>query len=388
MRRLLIAASLALHLFGQSGGLLEQADEAFRQGDLDRAERLALQGLARDPQAVHGHIILGVIAAQKRQWEVSNRHFETVVRLEPANPFGYFYLGQSKLFEEQWEQAIPYFRKALDLGYPERERLVIELATAQNEAGQPAQAVESLGTIGTPSDPRQAAQYYAVAAFAKSRVSQSAPAIAAMRKALELDLFNADYWGFLIGELMKTDQSQQALSEAIRAQRIFPDNAEIQFLFALASYYISESPLTGLALRNLRESEPDGARVQLAEGLVCRKQGKTEEAIQAFRRAAGRGLADAHLLLGIVYRENGDFKAAEEEYRKAEQLNPRNGQVLLELGKLLVARGELEQARVRLEKAAEYMPDASAVHYQLGILYRRLGQIDKAQEQLRLVRQP
>ena len=58
------------------------------------------------------------------------------------------------------------------------------------------------------------------------------------------------------------------------------------------------------------------------------------------------------------------------------------------MGKLLMARGELEEARIRLEKAAQYMPDASAVHYQLGILYRRLGQLDKAQEHLRLSKQP
>ena len=388
MTRLLIAASLALCLFGQSGEVLEQADEAFRQGNLDRAERLARQALALDANAIHGHMILGVVAAQKKQWDASNRHFESVVRLEPANPFGYFYLGQAKLFEQQWGQAIRYFSKALELGYPERERLVIELATAQHEAGQSIQALSTLGMIGPPADQRLAAQYHAILAFSKSRLSQSAAAIEAMRKAVQLDAVSAHYWEFLIGELMKTDQTQQALSEAIRAQRIFPDNPEIQFLFALASYYVSESPLTALALRNLREAEPDSARVQLAEGLVCRKQGKTQEAIQAFRRAAGRGLPDAHLLLGIVYRENGDFDAAGQEYRKAEQLNPRNGQVLLEMGKLLVARGELEQARIRLEKAAEYMPDAPAVHYQLGILYRRLGELDKAQEQLRLVRQP
>ena len=51
-------------------------------------------------------------------------------------------------------------------------------------------------------------------------------------------------------------------------------------------------------------------------------------------------------------------------------------------------RKELEQARIRLEKAAGYMPDAPAVHYQLGILYRRLGQLEKAQEHLRLSKQP
>jgi len=388
MTRLLIASWFGVCLFGQTVDVLEQADEAFRRGDLERAERLSRQALARDPGAVHGHMILGVIAAQKRQWGVSNEHFGSVVRLDPANPFGYFYLGQAKLFQHQWEPAIQYFSKALDLGYPERDRLVIELATAQNEAGWPNQALTSLGTIGSPADQRLAAQYHAITAYAKSRLSQSAPAIEAMRKAVQLDESSANYWEFLISELIKTDQNPQALSEAIRAQRIFPDNPEIQFLFALASYYVSESPLTGLALRNLREVEPDSARVQLAEGLVYRKQGKTQEAIEAFRRAAARGLPDAHLLLGIVNRENGEYEAAEQEYRKAEQLNPRNGQVLLEMGKLLVARGELEQARIRLEKAAEYMPDAPAVHYQLGILYQRLGQLDKAKEHLRLVRQP
>ena len=388
MTRLLIASWFGVCLFGQTVDVLEQADEAFRRGDLERAERLSRQALARDPGAVHGHMILGVIAAQKQQWGVSNEHFGSVVRLDPANPFGYFYLGQAKLFQHQWEPAIQYFSKALDLGYPERDRLVIELATAQNEAGRPNQALTSLGTIGSPADQRLAAQYHAITAYAKSRLSQSAPAIEAMRKAVQLDESSANYWEFLISELIKTDQNPQALSEAIRAQRIFPDNPEIQFLFALASYYVSESPLTGLALRNLREVEPDSARVQLAEGLVYRKQGKTQEAIEAFRRAAARGLPDAQLLLGIVNRENGEYEAAEQEYRKAEQLNPRNGQVLLEMGKLLVARGELEQARIRLEKAAEYMPDAPAVHYQLGILYQRLGQLDKAKEHLRLVRQP
>jgi tetratricopeptide (TPR) repeat protein len=332
-------------------------------------------------------MILGVIAAQKQQWQASNAHFESVVRLEPANPFGYFYLGQAQLFQQQWERAIQYFSKALDLGYPERERLLIELATAQNEAGHPQQAISTLEAVGPPSDQPLAAQYYAITAFAKSGLNQSVPAIEAMRNAVRLDESSAHYWEFLINELIQTDQTPQALSEAIRAQRIFPDNPEIQFLFALASYYVTESPLTGLALRNLREAEPNSARVELAQGLVYRKQGNNQAAIEAFRRGAERGLPDAHLLLGIVYKENGEYEAAEQEYRKAEQLNPRNGQVLLEMGKLLVARGDLEQARIRLEKAAEYMPDAPAVHYQLGLLYRRLGQPEKAQEHLRLSRQ-
>jgi len=53
-----------------------------------------------------------------------------------------------------------------------------------------------------------------------------------------------------------------------------------------------------------------------------------------------------------------------------------------------VTKEDLEQARIRFEKAAEYMPDAPAVHYQLGLLYRRLGQPEKAQQHLQLSKQP
>src|SRR6476646_836142 len=137
MKYLLLAISLAACLFGQTVDVLAQADEAFRQGNLERAASLARQAIARDPRLLHGHMILGVIAAQKKQWDASIRHFEAVVKLEPSNPYGYFYLGQAKLFQQQWDKAIEYFGKARNLQYPERERLAIELATAQNEADRP-----------------------------------------------------------------------------------------------------------------------------------------------------------------------------------------------------------------------------------------------------------
>ena len=388
MKRLLLAMCLAVGLFAQSEGLLEQADEAFRQGNLARASTLARQALAHDPGAVHGHMILGVIAAQKNQWDTSNRHFEAVVRLDPSSPYGYFYLGQARLYQKQWEKAVQYFAKALDLQYPDRERLMIEMALAQNEAGRPQQALSILAKIEPPADERLAAQYHAVTAFAQIKLNGSAPAIEAIRRALQLDESRVEYWDFLISTLIKADQNPQALAEAIRAQKKFPDHPDIQFLFALASYHVTESPLSGLALRNLREADPDSARVQLAEGLLYRKQGKTEEATSAFRRAAARGVPDARLLLGIIYKENGEYEAAEREFREAERLNPRNGQVMLEVGKLFLARGDLEQARIRFEKAAEYMPDAPAVHYQLGLIYRRLGQVEKAQHHLRLSKDP
>ena len=387
MIRSLLVISIAAGLAAQTQSLLEQADEAFRQGDFERASTLAQRAVERDPAALHAHMILGVIAAQKNQWEVSNRHFQMVVKLDPSNPYGYFYLGQAKLYQRQWDAAIKLFKSALDRQYPETGRLLVELALAQNEARHPEAALATLSKTSPPDDPRLAAQYYGVTAFARGSLNQLAAAIEAIRLALQFDDSGPHYWEFLIDALIRTDQSPQALAEAIRAQRKFPDQPDIQFLFALASYHVTESPLGRLALRNLREADAAGPRVLLAEGLALRKEGDNEQAILAFRRAAARGVPDAHLLLGILLREAGDQAGAEKEYREAERVNPNNGQVFLEMARMLMASGDLVGALARLKRAVELMPSAPPVYYQLGILYRRMGQNDEAERQLNLFRE-
>src|SRR6059036_3544002 len=100
---------MALAFALQADNLLEQADAAFRRGDFPKAAALAQRVLARDPAAVHAHMILGIVAAKSADWAASNRHFEEVIRLQPSSPHGYFYLGQARLYQHQWQGAIEYF---------------------------------------------------------------------------------------------------------------------------------------------------------------------------------------------------------------------------------------------------------------------------------------
>ncbi len=385
--RLAVLLLTAGALWAQSGNLLEQADAAFRAGNLEQASALAQQVLKQDPRAVHAHLILGIIAAQANQWPDADKHLGAVVEVDPRNPFGYFYLGQSALYQQQWERAASQFQKAAELNYPDQQRLGVELALAQNESGHPDQALESLAKVRAPEAGPLAAQYHGVSAFALGRLNQPSAAIEAIRSAIQFDDSNPQYWEFLINSLVSADDTYKALVEAIQAQKKFPDDPEIQYLFAVASYYVTESPLTKLALRNFREAAPDSPRVLLVEGLLYRKQGKPEQAMQVFLQAAEKGVRDAHLLLGILHKENGTYQEAEDEFREAERNDPGNGQVMLELGKLLLVRGNLKEAQVRLEKALAAMPDRAGVHYQLGLLYGRLGETEKAQQHLRKSRQ-
>jgi Flp pilus assembly protein TadD len=374
--------------FQQPGALADRAEEAFRSGNLDTAQTLARQVLAKDPNSAQAHMILGVIAAQQQKWTAANLHFGAVVKLVPSDPHGYFYLGQASLYQHNWAKAADYFAQALQRNYPDRERLVVELAYAENEAGRPKQALATLQKIRPPAEGPHAAQFHAVTAFVQEKLGQLPPAIEAIRRAINIDDSNPQYWEFLVSSLIGSDQVNAAAAEAIRGQKRFPDHAGIHFLLGVASYYMTETHFTKLALRNLREAEPEGSRVLLVEGMLYRKQGQTQEATRAFSEAAKRGLPDAHLLLGILHKEAGDYAAAEREFREAERLNPRNGQLLLELGKLLLSQGAVNEALPRLLRAVEYMPANSAVHYQLGLAYARLGQKEKAERHMRISQQP
>lgn len=375
------AVSVLMALLLAQVSLIQQADEAFREGRLDQAEALARQAVAKEPGLTHGHMILGVVAATREQWAPATQHFQTVIRHAPSDPHAYFYLGQARLYQKQWQQAVDLFTRASSLKFPDRDRLLVELAFAENQAGRPAVALKRLDGVEPPTGPL-GAQYFAVKAFAGLRMGDAPGAIEAISKARDLDPDNSQYHEFLISTLIGVDQTARALAEAIRAQARFPDDPEIQFLFALSSYYVPESPLGGVALRNVREAEPGGSRVLLAQGLLDRKAGRIDAAIRAFEGAAVKGLPDSHLLLGIVYREKGDMASAEREFVAAEKANPSNGQVALEAGKLALARADVAGAIKRFAIAAERMPTSSAAHYQLGLALRRAGRSAEAEEHL------
>jgi tetratricopeptide (TPR) repeat protein len=384
MRRahwLLAICLAAASLDAQS--LLEQADAAFRRGEIRQAVALSQRVIEADPNSVHARFILGVIAAREERWPEARKQFLEVTRLEPANPHAHFFLGQADLYQHRWRTAAAAFEKARKLGYPDRERLLVELALAESESGEAQAAMRTLATIAAP-DPGwpYAAQYYAVMAFAHGKLGQPSEAMEAIRRARDLRPKEARYTGFLVSMLIASNRLGEALAEAIQAQRQFPDDPATQFLFGLASFYVTQGNLTKLALRNINEVRPGSPEAYLLDGMVARQEGRAAESAAAFEKAAKAGMPDAHLLLGLVRRDEEDTAGAERDFRMASRLNPSSGQASYELGKILLARGDTATAKDYLERSARLMPEASQVRYHLSLLYGRLGDKAKQQEQL------
>jgi predicted O-linked N-acetylglucosamine transferase (SPINDLY family) len=75
----------------------------------------------------------------------------------------------------------------------------------------------------------------------------------------------------------------------------------------------------------------------------------------------------------VAAQREGDFAAAERDYRQILALDPRHSVSLSNLGVILGRRGELAEAVAVAEAAIQADPNLAVAHFNLGNLYRRIG---------------
>ena len=74
----------------------------------------------------------------------------------------------------------------------------------------------------------------------------------------------------------------------------------------------------------------------------------------------------------------GDAAAAEQEFRRSLELDPRAPDVADQLGLLLARQGRPDEAREYFQKAIATQRDHASAINNLGVLYIQLGQVDDA----------
>jgi tetratricopeptide (TPR) repeat protein len=140
-------------------------------------------------------------------------------------------------------------------------------------------------------------------------------------------------------------------------------------------------------LRDLLAREPanEGAVEQLTQLLL--DEGKSQEGIDLLQKMLQRQ-ATPRLweLLGDAYNQTHDLPNAELAYRKASESQPDNVHHLKVLAQTLLLEEKFPEALAQYQKLTEMDADDPDNYLRLAEIYRRMKQLDKAEQSIRLAK--
>jgi tetratricopeptide (TPR) repeat protein len=182
----------------------------------------------------------------------------------------------------------------------------------------------------------------------------------------------------------KSGDRQVALGYLGHARAREPGNARVHFLFGLLCVELN---LGGEAYNSLLEAvrlDPENAAVNYAMGAVALHRKDPSEAIPYFRKYAALEPREPRgpFAVGVAAFQAKDYETARSLLVPASERPETAAAALYFLARMARAEGEFEEG-VRLAlRSVEANPSFADPWSELGLLYTRLGQPEKAQEAL------
>jgi len=287
-----------------SQATFQSAIDLHLAGQLEQAEKLYLQILAREPGHSNAVDLLGVICAQRKQFKPAIAMFQQAIALRPDIVQYYQHLAQAMIDTNRPGDAIACFRQIVALD-PTHHAAMARLGTL-------------LGTDG-----------------------KSAQAIEAMKSAVALKPDNLDYRGALASAYMQGRRPDLATIELRELSKLAPDNSRVWHNLGAA---LSESNdfAEGLAaFERALELSPGHAAIYSNMSAALRSLGRHEDAMAAIRLAVEIDAAFPGVQnnLGALLADGGDLEGTLAAWRLAVAHEPGSAgshwnyaRVLLQLG--------------------------------------------------------
>jgi tetratricopeptide (TPR) repeat protein len=402
--------------------------------DYEEAEAWARAAIRRDPDFALGHYALGLAVRNQGNPVDAESAYLKAIELDPRLAAAHVGLG-ALLSDDcgRYDEAIEEFRTAIELE-PGRPRTYANLGIVLCKDGRPAEAVAPLRK-SLDLDPECAAAHAQLGIALRRGLRDMAGSETELRKAIDLDP------DFAYGhcELANTLRARKKLKEAIAAFRksIELDPGKTQPRINLGALFCDDLRRYDDAIREflkVTRIDPENATAWHNLGQVYGKIGKREQSIAAFREAirCNPKYFSAHYFLGAQFfrkgthdkaaasieralplapndfwrdacRQNaagayhnhsneqlaaGDHKGTIESLRRAEQLDPKNLDVLNNLACLYMAASDeslrnYTEALDLAERAVDLQPENPDYVGLLGAALHLNGRHEETVERLR-----
>jgi tetratricopeptide (TPR) repeat protein len=395
--------------------------------------------LKRDPNNIEAHKLLGRIYLRslgdmpgngngsENVLKLAIEQYEQIVKIEPNNVDDHLLLGRLYRLNNDLQKAENELKIAIKLD-PDSEEGVTTLALLYSDEGDTAHALQVLSSV--PDTARSAKLYAALGATYEQRKDYKS-AIDAYKHAIQLDRDNLDAIRGLAENLLNDGQVDaaldqykviadanpedaqtylriseiyrrqgkydQALDSLKKAQAMVPDALEVPYNIAVVYQAQSRYDEAEKILQDLlkKTEKPDSSYSQSDRnnrgifierlGMVYRDQENYQAAVETFRKMLPLG--DDNAKTGYqdiidTYREAKQWSQATAVSKEAAQKLPDDRDLRMVLDAQLADTGDPEKPLADMQSLLKGNPDDREVYIRLSNVYTRLKRWNKAEEAL------
>ena len=342
------------------------AELYFRTGHVRDAVLAAQDQIKKDPNNIEAHKLLGNIylrslgdgqqnGPSEEMLKLAIAEYIKIVSLEPDNIQDHLLLGQLYSFGHDSVHAEEQFSAAEKID-PGSEETALNLARLYTEQGDPERAIKVLNNL--PEDDKTGKTEFVLGA-SYERLKDTQHAIAAYKKALDLEPDNLDTERALAKALLNDNQLTAALSayQDIAAGDPTDPDAYLHISEIQRRQGNYEEALT--TLKKAKSLVSDSLEINFNEGLIDDALGRYDDAVLIFEKM----VADSEHTTG--------------QYSESEKSN--RSLFLERLAILYREQNKIDQAIATYQKMAELGGEFAAHAYESEVdTYRDVHQYDKA----------
>ncbi len=395
--------------------------------------------LKRDPNNIEAHKLLGRIYLRSlgdmpgngngsdNVLKLAIEQYEQIVKIEPDNVDDHLLLGRLYRLNNDLQKAEVELKIAVKLD-PDSEEAVTTLALLFSDEGDTAHALQVLSAV--PDSGRSAKLYAALGATYEQRKDYKS-AINAYKHAIQLDRDNLDAIRGLAENLLNDGQIDaaldqykviadanpedaqtylriseiyrrqgkydQALDSLKKAQTMVPDALEVPYNIAVvyqaqARYDEAEKILQDLLKKTEKpessysQSDRNNRGIFIERlGMVYRDQENYQAAVESFRKMIPLGDDNARTAYQDIidtYREAKQWPQATAVAKEALQKLPDDRDLRMVLDSQLADTGDPEKPLADVRSLLKGKPEDREVYIRLAIMYTRLKRWPEAEEAL------
>jgi tetratricopeptide (TPR) repeat protein len=375
------AEDSSLFAVNESLGLVYVARERF-----DKALPLLEAAAREQPSSDVAHANLGAAYFRLHRNPEALSELESAARLNPTNASTQQALGQLYMETHKPGRAAEAFGKAIEQK-PGDPDLLLNRAQALNEAGEPAQAADTV--MNMPGSDQSAAAQTLLGDIEEKRGDYLASA-RHYESAAQLDPSEANAW--MVGlELLRHWTFDAAAREFEAGVQKFPQSQRMKLGLGAAYFGDAHYDKAIPVFADLLESDKSNALYAELLGLSCNAvmqgampgcSGLLGYAESHPNDAKASTFAASTLIEGVLTAEHTSL--ARKLLKNAIAADPTLADAQFRMGVLLQEQSDWAGSIGNLEKAVALKPDLALAHYRLSIAYWRTGRKQEAETQMDL----